>query len=121
MEQLYDPRGHRKCLTEPERNRFLKAARSTDTPVRAFCEVLAYSGCRLSEALALAPERVDSAAGFLVFESLKRRRRGVFRAVPVPSGCSKRWYGCNCATPATARRRSSGRGLAQQPGDGCAR
>ena len=86
MEQLYDPRGHRKYLTEPERNRFLKAARSTDTAVRAFCEVLAYSGCRLSEALALTPERVDSAAGFLVFESLKRRRRRVFRAVPVPSG-----------------------------------
>ena len=86
MEQLYDPRGQRKYLTEPERNRFLKAARSTDTPVRAFCEVLAYTGCRLSEALALTPDRVDPAAGFLVFESLKKRRRGVFRAVPVPSG-----------------------------------
>ena len=86
MEQLYDPRGRRKYLTEPERNRFLKAARSTDTPVRAFCEVSAFTGCRLSEALALTPERVDPAAGFLVFESLKKRRRGVFRAIPVPSG-----------------------------------
>ena len=86
MEQLYDPRGRRKYLTEPERNRFLKAARSTDTPVRAFCEVLAFTGCRLPEALALTPEQVDPAAGFLVFESLKKRRRGVFRAVPVPSG-----------------------------------
>lgn len=32
MEQLYDPRGQRKYLTEAERNRFLQAARSTDTP-----------------------------------------------------------------------------------------
>jgi integrase len=86
MEQLYDMRGQRKYLTQHERDRFLKAARSTDTPVRAFCEVLAYTGCRLSESLALTPERVDPAAGFVVFESLKKRRRGVFRAVPVPPG-----------------------------------
>jgi len=86
MEQLYDLRGQRKYLTEPERNRFLKAARSTDTPIRALCEVLAFTGCRVSEALALTPERVDPVAGLLVFESLKKSRRGVFRAVPVPSG-----------------------------------
>ena len=86
MEQLYDTREQRKDLTEPERNCFLKASRSAPTPVRAFCEVLAFSGCRLSEALALTPERVDPAAGFLVLESLKKRRRGVFRAVRVPSG-----------------------------------
>jgi len=86
MEQLYDLRARRIYLTEPERNRFLKAARSTDTPIRALCEVLAFTGCRVSEALALTPERVDPAAGFLVFESLKKFRRGVFRTVPVPSG-----------------------------------
>lgn len=86
MEQLYNQRGQRKYLTQHERDRFLKAARSAPTPVRAFYEVLAYTGCRLSEALALTPERVDPAAGFLVFESLKKRRQGVFRAVPVPTG-----------------------------------
>ena len=45
---------------------------------------LAYAGCRLSEALALAVDRVDLGAGLLVLESLKKRRRGVYRAVPVP-------------------------------------
>ncbi len=78
--QLFDVRGQRKYLTQHERNRFLKAARSAPTPVRAFCEILAYTGCRLSEALALAPDRVDPAAGVVIFESLKKRRRGVFRA-----------------------------------------
>jgi hypothetical protein len=29
-------------------------------------------------------ERVDLAAGVLVFESLKKRRPGIFRSVPVP-------------------------------------
>ena len=61
MEQLYDARGRRKHLAGLERNRFLKAARSTDTPVRAFCEVLAVTGWRLSEALSLTSERVDGA------------------------------------------------------------
>ncbi len=84
--QLFDVRGQRKYLTQHERDRFLKAARSAPTPVRAFCEILAYTGCRLSEALALTPDRVDPAAGVVVFESLKKRRRGVFRAVPVPTG-----------------------------------
>ncbi len=52
--------------------------------VRTFCMTLAYAGCRLSEALALTADRVDLAAGVLVFESLKKRTDGIFRAVPVP-------------------------------------
>lgn len=82
MEQLYDRRGQRKYLTQHERERCLKAARSTDTPVRAFREVLAYTGCRLSEALALTPERAGPAAAVLVFESLKKRRRAYFGRSP---------------------------------------
>ena len=42
---------------------------------------LAFAGCRLSEALALT---VDLVAGLLVLESLKKRRSGIYRAVPVP-------------------------------------
>jgi integrase len=45
---------------------------------------LTYAGCRLSEALALTVDRVDLTASLLVFASLKKRRNGVFRAVPVP-------------------------------------
>ena len=44
----------------------------------------AYAGCRLSEALALSVDRVDLASGVLVFESLKKRRDGIYRSVPVP-------------------------------------
>jgi integrase len=46
--------------------------------------VLAYTGCRISEALALTADRVDLSSGTLVFESLKKRQKGVYRAVPVP-------------------------------------
>ncbi len=110
-------RGQRKYLTQHERDRFLKAARSAPTPDRAFCEILAYTGCRLSEALALTPDRVDPAAGVVIFESLKKRRRGVFRAVPVPTGLanmparshSTRSHACSCATPASAWHPSCGK------------
>jgi site-specific recombinase XerC len=55
-----------------------------DRPVRTLCMIRAHAGCRLSEALALSADRVDLAAGVLTIESLKKRRTGIFRNVPVP-------------------------------------
>ena len=46
--------------------------------------MLAYTGCRISEALDLTADRVDLKDGVIVLESLKKRRRGVYRAIPVP-------------------------------------
>ncbi len=71
-------------LTADKRKRFLKAAESEDRKTRTFCAVLAHAGCRISEALALTPEATDAAAGTIVFETLKKRKSGVYRAVPVP-------------------------------------
>lgn len=82
--RLYGPDGGRKYLTAEERAAFLKAAERADREVRTFCGVLTYAGCRISEALALTADRVDLVAGVLVFESLKKRKSGVYRAVPVP-------------------------------------
>jgi integrase/recombinase XerD len=81
---LYDPRGRRKYLVPRERWAFLKAALGVGGAVATFCAVLAFSGARISEALALTPERIDDANGAINFETLKRRQRGVIRAVPVP-------------------------------------
>jgi integrase/recombinase XerD len=81
---LYDRRGHRKYLTASERRAFLAAARRMPSEIRAFCSTLAYTGARISEVLALTPEHFDQAARLVVFESLKKRRKGIFRAVPVP-------------------------------------
>ena len=76
--------GARKYLTTGERDAFLRAAEQADRQVRTLCMTLAFAGCRLSEALALTADRVDLVAGLLVFESLKKRRSGIYRAVPVP-------------------------------------
>lgn len=82
--RLYDSAGRRKYLTPAERQEFLRAAENAPHAVRTFCATLAHTGCRISEALALTAARVDLDAGVLVFESLKKRRKGIYRAVPVP-------------------------------------
>jgi integrase/recombinase XerD len=81
---LYDHVGNRKYLTITERNAFLAAADQLPGPARVFCRTLAFTGARLSEVLALKPGQIDTASGVVIFESLKKRRRGVFRAVPIP-------------------------------------
>ena len=84
--QLFDAEGRRLYLTEEERRAFVAAAAKAPREVRTFCGTLHATGCRISEALALTADRVDLAGRVIVFESLKKRRRGVFRAVPVPPG-----------------------------------
>src|SRR5215207_5968978 len=84
--QLHDPQGKRLYLTAEERRAFLTAAAKAARPVRTLCSLLHTTGCRIFEALALTPERVDLTGKAVVFESLKKRRRGVYRAVPVPPG-----------------------------------
>ncbi|MDP9310115.1 MAG: site-specific integrase [Chloroflexota bacterium] len=82
-EELFQ-NGQRKYLTPTERDSFLAAAQQAEREVRTFCCVLAFTGCRLSEAVELTADRVDLAGGVIVLESLKKRRRGIYRAVPVP-------------------------------------
>ncbi|WEQ54365.1 tyrosine-type recombinase/integrase (plasmid) [Komagataeibacter nataicola] len=82
--QLFDRDGSRKYLTVAERARFLRAAEPAPREARTLCMTLAWSGCRLSEALALTADRVDLAGGVLVFATLKKRQDGIYRAVPVP-------------------------------------
>ncbi|MDR3526094.1 MAG: tyrosine-type recombinase/integrase [Rhizomicrobium sp.] len=81
---LYDAHGQRKYLTSKERAAFIRMAVRTGGPVGTFCSVMALTGARISEVLALTPERIDRANGAIVFETLKRRERGIFRAVPIP-------------------------------------
>jgi len=81
---LYDLTGHRKYLTNDERAAFLSAAELAPREVRTFCGMLVYTGCRISEALALTVDRVDLRASVVVFETLKKRQSGIYRAVPVP-------------------------------------
>lgn len=50
----------------------------------SFCITMAITGARISEVLALTAERIDEPNEAIVFDTLKRRVSGIYRAVPVP-------------------------------------
>ena len=81
---LYNGRGRRKYLTAGERKRFLVAAASCEPHVETFCLMLAWTGCRITEALGLTYGDVDGDAGIVSVQCLKKRRTGVVREIPVP-------------------------------------
>ena len=78
--------GKRKYLTLDEQQQFLTASSELERPeVRTFCDTLAYTGCRISEALALTVDRVDISAKAITFQTLKQRGKIRFRSVPIPA------------------------------------
>jgi integrase len=81
--QVYDSGGRRKYLNGSERARFLAAADQSRADARILAYVLVYTGCRISEALALGPDHHDTDALTLTFRTLKRRQL-CFRTVPIP-------------------------------------
>ena len=81
---LFDMRGNRKYLVARERSAFVYAASMERAEVSTFCVTLALTGARISELLALTAGRIDAADGAIIFETLKRRKKQMYRAVPVP-------------------------------------
>jgi integrase len=82
---LYSASGLRKYLTRDERERFLAASRAASRPdVRTLCLTLAYTGCRISEAIAITPASVQAAEGIIAIRCLKKRGAIIVREIPVP-------------------------------------
>jgi len=82
---LYDSQGDRKYLNAAERTAFLEAIDSALADrQRAFCLLLLFTGCRISEGLSLTPGGLDSNDRNVVFQTLKQRGQRKFRAVPIP-------------------------------------
>jgi len=81
---LFDQCGNRKYLVARERLAFVYAASKENTAVSTFCLTMAFTGARISEVLALTVTRIDVADEAVIFETLKQRKRRIFRAVPVP-------------------------------------
>jgi len=82
--RLLDTEGRRLYLNTEERAAFLKAARTQDPVHCAFAELLFFTGCRISEALEVTPQRLDLSDNKVILRSLKKRREDVYRAVPLP-------------------------------------
>jgi integrase/recombinase XerD len=84
MLTLFDHSRNRKYLVGCERKAFALAASAEGGSTASFCLTLVLTDARISEVLALTVVHVDANAGAIVFETLKQRKRRVFRANPVP-------------------------------------
>ncbi|MFE3836471.1 tyrosine-type recombinase/integrase [Pseudogemmobacter sonorensis] len=82
---LYARDGRRKYLTPQERGRFIVAAGKHPRPeIAALCLVLAFTGCRISEALGLTLGSINADDGTIAVLSLKKRGAFIVREIPVP-------------------------------------
>ena len=81
---LFGHSGSRKYLNATERRRFLESAQRLVPPERLFCQVLVWSGGRISEVLALTPAAIDIDSGTVSIQTLKRRKSGIVRQLPLP-------------------------------------
>jgi integrase/recombinase XerD len=80
----YDREGRRKYLTRAEGQRFLEQVVRLSRPHALFGLTLYYTGCRITEALSLRPENLDSDTNVIRIQSLKKRRRKEVRRIPLP-------------------------------------
>jgi integrase len=82
---LYTAKGQRKYLTALERERFIAVALAHPRKdVGALGLTLAYTGMRISEALSLSSESLQSDTGLIAVRSLKKRGRIRVREIPAP-------------------------------------
>lgn len=80
---LFGQCGSRKYLTPSEREVFATEARKKDPKTKSLCLILLWTGIRISEALNLKASNVDLNQKLITIESLKKRKRGVYRQVPI--------------------------------------
>ena len=81
---LRDIEGQRKYLNQAERLQFLECTKSQHVHIKLFCQLLFYTGARIAEIHNITPENIDFSNKSVVLETLKKRKRGVFREIPLP-------------------------------------
>lgn len=71
--ELYDlETGERKYLNKEERAAFFDATLLEEAKVKYYCQMIYYTGCRLSEALEVFPDRFDYSEKGVIFRTLKQ-------------------------------------------------
>lgn len=74
--ELKDPKtGERKYLDRDERRAFLEATQHMEARKKYYCQLLYYTGCRLSEALELRYNSFDFKRGYVTIRTLKQGSR----------------------------------------------
>jgi len=96
---IFTQEGYRKYLTSQEMESFIGASSAFSNDIRAFCLMIAYTGCRISEALSLTHDSIDLAYNHVIIRSLKKRGKCLHRIIPLPRHYIvflKLWLGSSC-------------------------
>ena len=92
LKELYDNiTGERLYLNSEERESFFEATKFQDNDIKYFCQMLYFTGCRLNEGLSILYCRLDFKEQGIIIETLKRRRKGVFRFLDLPADFIERF------------------------------
>ncbi len=81
--ELFTQSGERKYLTPEERQAFANFAKLQDRETRTFCLLMNDTGVRISEGLSVNASSIDLNQKCLTVETLKKRRKGVYRQIPL--------------------------------------
>ena len=85
LKELYNSiTGERLYLNHDERERFYNATKFQENDIKYFCQMLYFTGCRLNEVINILYGRIDFNEQGVIIETLKRRRKGVFRFLDLP-------------------------------------
>lgn len=79
--------GERKYLNREERKAFKQAAQFMEPNIRTFCLMIYYTGCRLSEALEVTPDRLDFEGKRVLIRTLKQNpeKDDKYRLIELPT------------------------------------
>lgn len=81
---LHDSKGRRKYLNQTERLRFLECTQNRPVEIKLFSQLLYYTGARIAEIHNLTTRNIDFSNKTVVIETLKQRKQGVYREIPLP-------------------------------------
>ncbi|WP_299364033.1 site-specific integrase [Winogradskyella sp.] len=81
---LHYSKGEHKYLNQAERLTFLEVTKTCKTDTKLFCQLLYYTGARISEILNLSIGNIDFDNDTVVIETLKKRQKGIYREIPLP-------------------------------------
>ena len=82
--KLYNDSGQRLYVNTEERQRYFESIKEFYSVDRMYLSMLYWTGCRLSEPLNIMPQHIDLSEKCVIINTLKQRRRDIFRKVPLP-------------------------------------
>ena len=81
---LHTGQGQRKYLNQSERLRFFEITKKKSIDIKLFSQLLFFTGARIAEVHNLNVQSIDFSNKTVILETLKRRKRGIFREIPLP-------------------------------------